>query len=84
MYSSRFAPNRVKNPLKLVRVSLFAFQFCLRGLKEKFRCHYRWKLGAILDGEWDRSIKNIEDMAIFVAFDEVYSKGVSMARNPIL
>lgn len=75
MYSSRFAPNRVKNPLKLVRVSPFAFQFCLRGLKEKFGYHYRWKLGAILDGEWDRSIKNIEDMAIFVAFDEVYSKG---------
>lgn len=75
MYSGYFAPNRVKDPLKLVRVSPFAFEFGLRGLKEEFGCHYRWKLGAILGGEWDRSIKNIEEMAIFVAFNEVYRNG---------
>ena len=43
--------------VKLVRVSPFAFG--LRGFKEGFGCHYRWKLGTILGGDRDRSIKEL-------------------------
>ena len=77
----RFIPVRDSHPLRYIRLSPFIFKFGLKGLSESFGCHYRWKLGIILNGDWDKALKDIEKMPIFVALDQVFCQGFSWCET---